>query len=85
MTTISISVSDESMPRLRAQAAALGYADAADYVLRLVEDDLQQATDAEIEAELVRRATSDERVTMGDEDFREIREAAAARIAKVRS
>jgi Arc/MetJ-type ribon-helix-helix transcriptional regulator len=85
MATITISVPDALMSKVREQAESLGYADPAEYVLRLLDDDLQQVTDAEIEAELVARATSTERVTMDDEDFREIREAVAARMAKVRA
>jgi Arc/MetJ-type ribon-helix-helix transcriptional regulator len=85
MATITISVPDTLMSRVREQAAAHGYADSSEYVLHLLEDDLQLVTDAEIEAVLVARATSSERVTMDDEDFREIREAVAARIAQVRA
>jgi hypothetical protein len=93
MSTITINLPDESMSRVKEQAAALGYADPADYVLRLLEDDLQQAHDLEIEeplaadnselkATLIQRLESNDFVEMQEGDFRKLSEEIAARLSQ---
>ncbi len=84
MPSITLNLSDEAMPRVTQQAVAKGFNTPEDYVYSLLSEDLQRTDQERLEAVLVERLESGQSVAMDDEDFRRIREEAAARIAKVR-
>ena len=90
MTTISINVSDETMPRVKEQAAALGYSDPAAYLLSLLEENLQyvprddsKATpqdQKQLESILIERLESKDFVEMQEGDFQRLGEKIAAKL-----
>lgn len=92
MTTISVNVSDAAMPRLKAQAAALGYTDPAEYLLRLMEEDLQYAPKDDVtptpddqkrlESILIERIESNDFVEVKEGEFAQLGAEVLARIGR---
>ena len=85
MPNISVNVSDETLPRLRQEAAARGFASPEEYLNSLLVEELRRRDQERLEALLVERLDSGESVEMDDADFRRIREQVAARLGQRRS
>jgi antitoxin ParD1/3/4 len=82
MPNIILNVSDETLPRLRQEATARGFASPEEYVNSLLLEDLRRRDQERLEAVLLERLDSGQSVEMDDADFRRIREQAEARIAQ---
>jgi antitoxin ParD1/3/4 len=82
MPTIALNVSDETLPRLRQEAAARGFAGPEEYLASLLAEDLRRRDQERLESILVERLESGQSVEMDDADFQRIRDQVAARITQ---
>jgi antitoxin ParD1/3/4 len=82
MARINVPIPDELKQRVDAQAARWGFNDAGEYVLSLIESDLEQYEDSALERQLVEGLRSGRATPMTDRDWAQIRREIARRSSK---
>lgn len=87
MATLTVSIPDEVLARLRLEAELRGFDSPEDLLLDLVDEGLKEPADSEanhqlLKDELLRRVRSDDWVVMDSEDFRSIRDEVEAELLK---